>query len=1116
MAVKDQYALVQKLYVAFYQRPADPAGLQYWAQQIDTAGGNQTQAIKAFATSAESTALYGAITSANIDAVVTNIYQALFGVAPDAAGKKFYVDGFNAGTFNAGTIALNVLNGAQNADLVSINNKLTVANSFTAQVDGRALSDANFGTGTTFAVTYDSNDIAKAKAVLTGVTTTALTDAQVKTYLQTNIANTGDPILVVPPQSFTLTANVETVTGGDGNDTITGVISALTSENTLNDTDVIDAGKGTDIINLAVRGNFAGFTGAGKLAGVETVNLNSDSVIARTFTATGVSGVTTYNIDATKGAINLDKLADLAAAVNVSNQATGTFTVGYGTDVTKGTTDKQALGFSKVGTVDDPATTTVNEEVAVGVTIAGVEEINATVTGDNVIAFTAAETKTLTAAGAGSLKLTAVPAGLKALDASKVTGKVVVDLAAATGVTTVATGSADDTITANVGDDLTANAVITGGTGNDILSLNGAGTVQYVLSGVETISLKGLTGGLTYSGSNTKDVTTLVADKAMGGQTATFANMGTGNLTVEARGANAAASVINSDHAGSTTINVNTPASTATAATPDTNAVAVGLTKSTSVALNVAEKMDYQGVVTASKATNVNVTIDGQTSGAAEVNAAAASSIAITKVANNSALKLTAVAAKDLSVTATKDFTVSNNSNLSAIESLTINSATLTTLANTNLAKVAAVNLSGTGSVDLDDLGSATLDYGITLNATGLSSNKATNNNVSLDVGAINTKGNAVTVNAAGVLGKVNVGAINASNGAATGGNVTVNLNGTGGASTLGAITGKNVSIDATGALGAVTYAANSITTESGGVVNVKGATLSATTIKVVTGGASAADNTISFTGGIAADTFTVATAANFDKKIASLTVTGGIEPANSVDKLVLDATAADLTVTSLNIDGIENITVTNGNNNKAVTVNAAGVSGKTFAVDTGILTVQGTIAAETIDTSKITVANNGSLVINPLGGNDTIKLGAVKETVVFAATAATNGVDAITGFTFGNGNDVLSFASFIAAQKAEFLAKTLAGSTDASGKNVLELTDVQTLTAANFGAAASATVIKTTANQKLVVFADVNNDADTVENIYFVTTDANNVATVTLVGTINEGTLDATNLLTA
>ena len=137
MAAAQYFEQVQKIFIAFYQRPADPAGLKYWAQRVDAAGGDFGAVIDAFAASPEAVALYGAIDATTIGTVIDKLYLALFNTAPDAAGKKFYVDGFIAGTFSAGTIALNVLNGATGDDAVAVANKVQVANNFTQQVDGR-------------------------------------------------------------------------------------------------------------------------------------------------------------------------------------------------------------------------------------------------------------------------------------------------------------------------------------------------------------------------------------------------------------------------------------------------------------------------------------------------------------------------------------------------------------------------------------------------------------------------------------------------------------------------------------------------------------------------------------------------------------------------------------------------------------------------------------------------------------------------------------------------------------------------------------------------------------------------------------------------------------------
>ncbi|MGC9258406.1 DUF4214 domain-containing protein, partial [Desulfurella sp.] len=137
MAFTDYFNQVQDLYIAYYQRPADPAGLIYWSQMAAAQGGLTPQIINAFANSPEAQANYGTITSANIATVITDIYQALFNRAPNPQGQglAFYENGFNNGTFTPGTIALNILNGAQGNDAVTLENKLTAAMQFTQAID---------------------------------------------------------------------------------------------------------------------------------------------------------------------------------------------------------------------------------------------------------------------------------------------------------------------------------------------------------------------------------------------------------------------------------------------------------------------------------------------------------------------------------------------------------------------------------------------------------------------------------------------------------------------------------------------------------------------------------------------------------------------------------------------------------------------------------------------------------------------------------------------------------------------------------------------------------------------------------------------------------------------
>jgi len=183
---------VQKTYIGYYQRPADPGGLIYWAGRLDSSGGNLTDIIEAFANSAESQALYGTINSSNISTVVNGIYNALFGRDAETEGLNWYINGFNSGQYTPATIMLNVLYGAQNEDLQSVNNKLTAANLFTRTIDPEL-------DGSNFQVTYAGNgDVIAARNFLNFVTwnpVTVPTQDETTLYMQTNIANPGDPIL---------------------------------------------------------------------------------------------------------------------------------------------------------------------------------------------------------------------------------------------------------------------------------------------------------------------------------------------------------------------------------------------------------------------------------------------------------------------------------------------------------------------------------------------------------------------------------------------------------------------------------------------------------------------------------------------------------------------------------------------------------------------------------------------------------------------------------------------------------------------------------------------------------------------------------------------------------
>jgi len=203
---------VQKIYMGYYQRPADPGGLIHWATQLDAVSGNLNQIIATFASSPESVALYGTINSTTISGVVNQIYGALFNRSAEPGGLAYWVGEFNAGRLTAATIMLGILNGAQGADLVSVNNKLDAANLFTNTIDPGL-------NGPPYEANYSNDldardirlDVIDARTWLSGVTSnvgTIPTQVETTAFIQDHIANLGDPILGTAPVAEPAAANV--------------------------------------------------------------------------------------------------------------------------------------------------------------------------------------------------------------------------------------------------------------------------------------------------------------------------------------------------------------------------------------------------------------------------------------------------------------------------------------------------------------------------------------------------------------------------------------------------------------------------------------------------------------------------------------------------------------------------------------------------------------------------------------------------------------------------------------------------------------------------------------------------------------------------------------------
>lgn len=153
MAYRDD---VQAMYVAYYGRPADPAGIEYWSGLLAQAGGDPRSISQAFGDSQEFIDNYGGLSEPDL---VAGLYQQLFDREPDSEGLAFYVNELQSGAMSLADIALAIARGAQGADAVAWQAKLAAADAFTAGLANTAGGQQAYG-----------GDVSDIKAFIAGVT----------------------------------------------------------------------------------------------------------------------------------------------------------------------------------------------------------------------------------------------------------------------------------------------------------------------------------------------------------------------------------------------------------------------------------------------------------------------------------------------------------------------------------------------------------------------------------------------------------------------------------------------------------------------------------------------------------------------------------------------------------------------------------------------------------------------------------------------------------------------------------------------------------------------------------------------------------------------------------
>lgn len=692
-------SLIHQMYIAYYQRPADPAGLAYWQAQLTANGGGEAGwnvVAAAFANAAESSALYGTQT---LSQKISAIYLAAFERAAVDSEISFWA---NSG-FSDAQIAFAIVNGAQNDDLTTVSNKEAYAVNFVA-----ALDPAGTGVGP---FSYEYSDPSIGRTLMGDVTKDSDTSAAtVNAQVAANV-----PTLV----TVSLTSGADTVT--PTTNAVENISAALGgSSPNLGRTDQIDGGSAKDVMTVSTDGNFLLGFSTGYIKNVETLNFNTTvtSVTTKLINLTGVSGVETFNIGAAKANVKLSELTDVGSTINVSGLATGTFEVQFAAGAISASGSAMTLGVSDIG-----STGTAVSMITQGVTDLTIASSGNQKTENFVdLSNTNNTYQTISVIGSTDLNISDVGSAASAIMASSFNGDLTIGLDLDTNEKMGASGE-----------------IITGGAGTDTLSLKGSAQIKASTSSIEELLFDGSEAEVTIKATGMAGIQTL----SFSGQNATN-SINISGLDATARTINSileASSPVTQTYSagGDLTVNLNVDPSWIAAETKRDNDFTLSAKNSGSVTLNVgaytsaagthtfsnasglAVNVDttghFGGTVRADKATTISV--DGGANIDATVSGLAATTFSFNVGSGTIAYGGTAVTTVQLTNSGSVQITAATRT--SSVETITIDTGSLADFALIGTTSLNTLQISGAGSIAAAKIGThAGVSNDLTMSLTGL------------------------------------------------------------------------------------------------------------------------------------------------------------------------------------------------------------------------------------------------------------------------------------------------------------------------------------------------------------------------------------------------------------
>ena len=491
-------AAVQRLYVAYFNRPADPVSLAVYESMLPedreaTQAELQALADTYFSPSAEYQDMYAGKSNAQI---VDQLYQNIFGRSAEVDGLVHWAAKLTSGEETVASLALQLSYSAQGTDADVVNNRIEAATAFTASLDTSAeitgfSGNAAAASARDWLATVGSDDASKDAAI-----------AGVDAAVTSAVAAAGP---AVAGESYSLTTALDNKTLGAGDDQAFATDSGTASADTFNVSDAVDGGAGDDTFSLTLNDSAADVSYTpSRIENFETLSL------------TNIDDAESLTVDVSLMGVSAVENAASTQAVSVSNASAGTTLAVTGATAA---TTMTVLGAGLTGTADNASLSLTGASGAVTIestTAQDFETATVAVSGVNTSAVTIddsgnnAAVTSVTVTGTGSWDMETggnLATALTTLDASDNSGGVT--FTASVAGTSLTGGSGNDNLTGAAGND-----VITGGAGDDTLAM-GSGGVDHVDGGAgnDVITVTGLTADDTISGGDGVD--TLVISGAI-------------------------------------------------------------------------------------------------------------------------------------------------------------------------------------------------------------------------------------------------------------------------------------------------------------------------------------------------------------------------------------------------------------------------------------------------------------------------------------------------------------------------------------------------------------------------------------------------------------------------